>query len=143
MISLLTSILPVALGFIAKLIAVKSQASSDALNLAILATKTNNEALEQARVQSNKESPMAALNRRIIILVILSLLVFISVAPALLDIPTAVPIVDKGFSLLGLEITADKIEYEMVTGIVKMTEIYAFAELIISFYFGSQLAKAR
>lgn len=143
MISLLTSIIPVALGFIGKLIAIKSQASSDALNLAILANKSNNESLEQARVHATKESPMAALNRRIIILVILSLLVFISVAPALLDIPTAVPIVEKGISFLGFDLTADKVEYAMVSGIVKMTEIYTFAELIISFYFGAQLAKGR
>jgi hypothetical protein len=143
MIGLLTNVIPVALGFIAKLIAIKSQASSDALNLAILATKTNNEALEQARVHSFKESPMAALNRRVIIFVILGLVVFSLTAPVFLDVPTVIPTVREGFSLLGFEITPDKVEYVTVRGMMKFDEIFSWATMIVEFYFGAQLAKGR
>jgi len=124
-----------------KLIAIKSKAAQDSLNLAIMANKSNADIINQAREQSNKESPMAALNRRVIIFVILSLIVFSLIAPVVFDIPTAVPIVHEGFSFLGFQFTADEVEYQLVSGLIKYDEIWAFASTIINFYFGSQLAK--
>lgn len=141
MLGLLTNITPIVLGFVMKLIAIKSKASQDALNLAIMANKANNEVIAQAREQSNKESPYAALNRRVIIFVILSLVVFTQVAPVLLDVPTVVPTVIEGFSFFGIELTPSKVEYITVQGMLKLDEIFKWTTLIIEFYFGSQLAK--
>ena len=138
----LLEIAPIMLGFFAKLIAIRSKSQQEALNLAILANKQNQEALTLARQQSNQESPMAAWNRRFSIVVILSLVIFTQVAPVILDVPTVIPVVEKGISFFGLELTPEKTEYITVTGMLKLQEVFNWATLIIEFYFGSQLAKS-
>ena len=128
-------------GYVAKLIAISVKASRDSLNLSIMANKSNNDVIAQAREQSNKESPYAAFNRRVIFFTILMLVVFYVLAPVFLDVPTAVPIVHEGISFLGFDITADVIEYQMVSGLVKYNEIFSWCAMILEFYVGSQVAK--
>jgi hypothetical protein len=143
MISFITSIAPIALGFVAKLIALKSQAASEQQKLMIESMQARNDSINQARAWADKESPMAAWNRRIIILTILGLIIFTQIAPVWFNIPTAIPIVHKGFSILGINLTQDVIEYEVVNGLIKYDEIFAWASMIIEFYFGAQLAKGK
>ena len=81
MIGLLTNIAPIALGFIGKLFALKSQAAAENQKLMIQNLQARNDSVNQARDRADKESPMAAWNRRIIILVILALIIFTQVAP--------------------------------------------------------------
>jgi len=143
MISLLTSVFPILLGFVAKLIALKSQAASEQQKLMIQSLQVRNDSINQARDRADKESPMAAWNRRFIIVVILGLIIFTQVAPVWFDVPTVVPTVVKGFSFFGLQITPDVVEYVTVEGMLKFDEIFKWATMIIEFYFGAQLAKGR
>ena len=143
MMTLFTNIAPIILGFIAKLIALKSQAASEQQKLMIQSLQVRNDSINQARDRADKESPMAAWNRRIIILVILGLVIFTQVAPVWLDVPTVIPTIVKGFSFLGIQLTPDVIEYATVEGLLKMEEIFQWATMIIEFYFGAQLAKGR
>ena len=143
MMALFTSIAPIILGFIAKLIALKSQAASDTQKLMIQSLQVRNESINMARDRADKESPMAAWNRRIIILVILGLVIFTQVAPVWFDVPTVIPTIVKGFSFLGIQLTPDVVEYATVEGLLKMEEIFQWATMIIEFYFGAQLAKGR
>ena len=143
MMALFTSIAPILLGFIAKLIALKSQAASEQQKLMIQSLQVRNDSINQARDRADKESPMAAMNRRIIILVILGLVIFTQVAPVWFDVPTVIPTIVKGFSFLGIQLTPDVIEYATVEGLLKMEEIFQWATMIIEFYFGAQLAKGR
>ena len=143
MISLLTSALPILLGFVAKLIALKSQAASEQQKLMIQSLQVRNDSINQARDRADKESPMVAWNRRFIIVVILGLIIFTQVAPVWFDVPTVVPTVVKGFSFFGLQITPDVVEYVTVEGMLKFDEIFKWATMIIEFYFGAQLAKGR
>jgi len=143
MMALFTSIAPIILGFIAKLIALKSQAASEQQKLMIQSLQVRNDSINQARDRADKESPMAAWNRRIIILVILGLVIFTQVAPVWFDVPTVIPTIVKGFSFLGIQLTPDVIEYATVEGLLKMEEIFQWATMIIEFYFGAQLAKGR
>ena len=140
MISLLTSVAPIALGFVGKLFAMKQHANAEQQKLMIQAMQAQNASINQAREIAAKESPFAAMNRRIIILVILGLLVAIQFAP-LAGLDTVIPTVTEGFSILGIKLGADITTYETVSGMVKNPEVYAFAEMIISFFFGAQLAK--
>jgi len=140
MISLLTSVAPIALGFVAKLFAMKQHANSEQQKLMIQAMQVNNQSINMAREAAAKESPFAAMNRRIVILVVLGLLVTIQFAPVL-GFDTVIPTIQEGFSVLGIKLTSDTTTYETVSGMVKNPEIYSFAELLISFFFGSQLAK--
>jgi len=143
MMSLLTSALPILLGFVAKLFALRSQANSENQKLMIQSLNARNTSINQARDRADKESPMAAWNRRFIIIVILGLIIFTQVAPVLWDVPTVVPTVIKGFSFLGFQFTPDVVEYVTVEGMLKFDEIFKWATMIIEFYFGAQLAKGK
>ena len=143
MIALLTNVAPIALGFVAKLFALKSQAAQEQQKLMIQNLQVRNDFINQARDRADKESPMAALNRRVIIFVILGLVIFTQVAPVFWDIPTVIPTITEGFSVLGFQLTADTIEYVTVEGMLKFDEIFRWATMIIEFYFGAQLAKGK
>ena len=143
MIGFLTNIAPIALGFVAKLFALKSQAAQEQQKMMIQNLQVRNDSINQARDRADKESPMAAMNRRIIILTILALVIFTQVAPVFWDIPTVIPTVIKGFNVLGFQLTPDVVEYVTVEGMLKFDEIFGWATMIIEFYFGAQLAKGR
>ena len=143
MIGFLTNIAPIALGFVAKLLALKSQAAQEQQKMMIENLQVRNESINQARSMAQKESPMAAMNRRIIILTILALVIFTQVAPVFWDVPTVIPTVIKGANILGLQLTPDVIEYVTVEGMLKFDEIFRWATIIIEFYFGAQLEKGR
>ena len=143
MIGFLTNVPPIALGFVAKLFALKSQAAQEQQKLMIQNLQVRNDSINQARDRADKESPMAAMNRRIIILTILALVIFTQVAPVFWDIPTVIPTVTEGFDILGIQLTPDVIEYVSVEGMLKFDEIFGWATMIIEFYFGAQLAKGR
>jgi hypothetical protein len=143
MIALLTNVAPIILGFVAKLFALKSQAASENQKLMIQSLQVRNDSINMARDRADKESPMAALNRRVIIFVILALVIFTQVAPVWFDVPTVIPTVIKGTSILGLQLTPDVIEYVTVEGMLRFDEIFKWATMIIEFYFGAQLAKGR
>ena len=143
MIGFLTNIAPIALGFVAKLFALKSQAAQEQQKMMIQNLQVRNDSINQARDRADKESPMAAMNRRIIILTILALVIFTQVAPVFWDIPTVLPTVIEGFNVLGFQLTPDVVEYVTVEGMLKFDEIFGWATMIIEFYFGAQLAKGR
>jgi len=143
MIGFLTNIAPIALGFVAKLFALKSQAAQEQQKMMIQNLQVRNDSINQARDRADKESPMAAINRRIIILTILALVIFTQVAPVFWDIPTVIPTVIEGFNVLGFQLTPDVVEYVTVEGMLKFDEIFGWATMIIEFYFGAQLAKGR
>ena len=143
MIAFLSNVAPIALGFVAKLFALKSQAAQEQQKLMIQSLQVRNDSINMARDRADKESPMAAMNRRIIILTILALVIFTQVAPVFWDIPTVIPTVIEGFSVLGFQLTPDVVEYVTVEGMLKFDEIFRWATMIIEFYFGAQLAKGR
>ena len=143
MIAFLTNVAPIMLGFIGKLFALKSQAASENQKLMIQSLQVRNDSINMARDRADKESPMAAWNRRIIILVILGLVIFTQVAPVWFNVPTVIPTVIEGFSFLGIQLTPDEIEYITVDGMLKFDEIFKWATMIIEFYFGAQLAKGK
>ena len=97
--------------------------------------------IDKAREAAKSESPWAALNRRVIIFVLLGIIVFTQVAPVFLDVPTVIPTLIKGSSFLGFDITPDKIEYITVKGMLKLDEVFKWTTIIVEFYFGAQLAK--
>ena len=145
MIALLTNIAPIALGFIGKLFALKSQAAAENQKLMMQQFAVRDKSINDARDRADKESPMAALNRRVIIFVILSLIIFTQVAPVFFNVPTVVPTVIEGASILGFELTPDTIEYVTVQAgaVLKFDEVFAWATMIIEFYFGAQLSKGK
>ncbi len=141
MISLLTNVAPIIMGFIMKLMAIKSKAATDLQKLQIEALSARAEQVDKAREAAKSESPWAALNRRVIIFVLLGIIVFTQVAPVFLDVPTVIPTIIKGSSFLGFDITPDKIEYITVKGMLKLDEVFKWTTIIVEFYFGAQLAK--
>jgi hypothetical protein len=145
MIAFITNVAPIMLGFVGKLFALKSQAATEQQKLMIQSLQVRNDSINMARDRADKESPMAAMNRRIIILVILALIIFTQIAPVFFDVPTVIPTVIEGASILGFQLTPDVIEYVKVEAgaVLKMDEIFGWATMIIEFYFGAQLAKGK
>ena len=145
MIGFLTNIAPIALGFVAKLFALKSQAAQEQQKLMIQSLQVRNDSINMARDRADKESPMAALNRRVIIFVILALIIFTQVAPVWFDVPTVIPTIIEGTKILGFQLTPDVVEYVTIQAgsVLKMDEIFGWATMIIEFYFGAQLAKGK
>ncbi len=144
MIAFLTNIAPIALGFLAKLFALKQHAASENQKLMMQGLQARNDSINMARDRADRESPMAALNRRVIIFVILAMVVFTQVAPVFFNVPTIVPVTKEGWNLLGfIQITPDVVEYVKLEAgsVVKMQELMSWCSLIIEFYFGAQLAK--
>ena len=143
MITILTNAAPILLGFFSKLLALRSQAASDNQKLMLESFAAKNKSINKARDAADKESPMAAWNRRFIIISILGLIIFTQVAPVLFNVETVIPTVKEGFSLLGFNITPDQIEYVTVRGLIKFDEVFTWATMIVEFYFGAQLAKGK
>lgn len=143
MMSLMVNMLPIIGGFVLKIFALNQQSKQDQQTqmLDVLAVRSQN--IQVARDAASKESPMAALNRRVIIFVILGIVIFTQVAPVIWNVDTVIPTVREGFSLLGFQITADEVEYVTVKGMLKLNEVFSWATMIIEFYFGAQLAKGR
>ena len=111
MIAFLTNVAPIMLGFVGKLFALKSQAAQEQQKMMIQNLQVRNASINQARDRADKESPMAAMKRRIIILVILALIIFTQIAPVFFDVPTVIPTIIEGTSFLGIQLTPDVIEY--------------------------------
>ncbi len=143
MITLLTNAIPVVLGFLAKLTAIKTQLAADNQKLMVEALMVKADAINQAREAQQKESPYSAFTRRVFIFVVLGMVVFMVVAPALLDIQTVIPVVREGFSFLGFEITPDKTEFITVKGMLLLEEVRAVFVMIAEMFFGATLAKSR
>ena len=145
MIGFITNIAPIMLGFVGKLFALKSQAAAESQKLMIQNLQARNDSINQARDRADIESPMAAMNRRIIILVILALIIFTQVAPVWFNVPTVIPTLTEGFSFFGIQFTPDIIDYVTIQAgsVLKMDEIFGWATMIIEFYFGAQLAKGK
>ena len=141
MISILTHIIPIALGFFAKLMAIKSKQAHDQQTLMLQALSAKSVEIDKAREASNKESPMAAWNRRFLIIVILALVAIYPLA-GILGIETIIPVEVKGWSFFGLFEIGGGTVMETVKGLYKFDEIFQWATLIIEFYFGGQLAKS-
>ena len=145
MIGFLTNVAPIMLGFVGKLFALKQQAAAENQKLMMQQFAAKDKSINDARDRADKESPMAAMNRRVIILVILALIIFTQIAPVIWDVPTIIPTIIEGQSILGFQLTPDVIDYVMVEAgaVLKMDEIFGWATMIIEFYFGAQLAKGR
>ena len=141
MINLLTHLIPIALGFFAKLAAIKSRQAHDEQKLMLQALSAKSVEIDKARDQSNKESSMAAWNRRFLIVVILALVAIYPLA-GILGIETIIPVTTEGFNFLGLFEIGGGTTLETVSGLYKFDEIFQWATIIIEFYFGGQLAKS-
>ena len=140
MTSLFTHLIPIALGFLAKLMAIKSKQSHDEQKLMLQALSAKSTQIDKARENANKESSMAAWNRRFLIVVILALVAVYPLA-GMFGIETVIPVTTEGFNLFGLFEIGGGTTLQTVTGLYKFDEIFQWATIIIEFYFGGQLAK--
>ena len=143
MIGVITNLIPIAMGFITKLVAVNMQQKAEQQKMMLENMAARESSIDKAREQANKESPMAAMNRRIIFLTILFLIVIYVTAPLFFDIKTAIPVIEKGTSILGFELTSDRTTYTIIDQgtMVKYDEVFRWAAMVVEFYVGTQAAK--
>lgn len=140
MLGILQHLIPIALGFFAKLAAIKSAQAHEQQKLLLASLNFRSKQIDLAREQSLKESPFAAWNRRILIFVILALVAIYPLA-GVFGVDTVVKTTSEGFSFLGLFTIGGGETFTTIKGLYKFDEIFAWATLIVEFYFGGQLAK--
>ena len=140
MMTILTNVLPILGGFMMKLFALNQANKRETQTMQLEALMAKNNVINDARKHAEKESPMASMNRRIIILTILALIIFTQVAPVFMDVATVIPVVEKSSGFLGFG-GGETTTFVPVEGLVKYEEIFKWASMIIEFYFGAQLAK--
>lgn len=145
MMAVLTNLVPIILGFVTKLVAINMQQKADQQKMMLESMSARSTEIDKAREHANKESPFSAMNRRIIFLTILGFIVVYVTAPLFFDVKTAIPIVEKGTSLFGFELTQDKTTYTIVDNgtLVKYDEVFHWAAMVVEFYVGTQAAKSR
>jgi len=138
--TILTHLIPIILGFIAKLTAIKSAQAHEQQKLMLANLAARSKQIDSAREVAATESPFAAWNRRILILVILSLVAIYPLA-GIFGVDTVVRSTSEGFSFLGLFSIGGGETFTTIKGLYKFDEIFQWATLIVEFYFGGQLAK--
>ena len=143
MVGILTNMLPIIMGFVSKLIAENMKQKAEQQKMLLQAMGAREESLDKAREFSKNESAAAAFTRRVIFFTILALIVVYVLAPVIFDVQTVIPVIEKGTSFLGFEITSDKTTFVPVDGMVKYDEVFKWASMIIEFYVGSQVGKTR
>ena len=137
---ILTHLIPIALGFIAKLTAIKSAQAHETQKMMMAQFTAKTEQIDKAREQSMQESPLAAWNRRILILVILALVAVYPLA-GVFGVDTVVKSTSEGVNILGLFSIGGGETFTTIKGLYKFDEIFQWATMIVEFYFGGQLAK--
>jgi uncharacterized membrane protein YidH (DUF202 family) len=140
MLGLLQHLIPIALGFVAKLTAIKSAQNHETQKMMMAQFTAKTEQIDKARETAANESPFAAWNRRILILVILSLVAIYPLA-GIFGVDTVVKTTSSGVSLLGLVEFGGGESFTTLKGLYKFDEIFQWATMIVEFYFGGQLAK--
>ena len=143
MVAILTNMLPILMGFVSKLIAENMKQKAEQQKLMLQAMGAREQALNDAREYAKTESAAAAFTRRVIFFTILALIVVYVLAPVIFDVQTVIPVVEKGVSILGFELTGDTTTFVPVDGMVKYEEVFRWASMIIEFYVGSQVGKTR
>ena len=124
MLTLLQHIIPIALGFFAKLLAIKSQQAHDQQQLMLQALAAKSEQIDKAREFSKDESPMAAWNRRILMLIILALVAVYPIA-GLIGVDTVIEVKEEPSSFFfGLFEWGGATHFETVKGLFKFDEIF-------------------
>jgi hypothetical protein len=137
---ILTHLIPIALGFIAKLTAIKSAQAHETQKMMMAQFAVKDKQIDKAREQSMQESPFAAWNRRILILVILALVAVYPLA-GVFGVDTVVKTTSEGVNILGLFSFGGGEAFHTIKGLYKFDEIFQWATMIVEFYFGGQLAK--
>lgn len=143
MTGLLTHVIPLIGGYFMKLIAINQENKSQErmLEKELLILSLGGKA--DARKAEREESPMSAFNRRVFIFSAIALFAFVQTVPVFFDVPTVVPTVREGFSLLGIQITPDEVEYVTVKGMLLIQETRSVFAMIAELWFGGQMAKGR
>jgi hypothetical protein len=141
MIALLTNIIPIALGFFAKLSAIKSQSNSDYQKLVIETLSAKNKNINSAREFSKTESKSAQWFRRSVVFILLSFVSFYIAAP-FFGIDLVIQTNKTTSYLFGL-IEFSYPGFKTISGLFKFDEIFSWVTMIIEFYFGGQLAKGK
>ena len=140
MIAVLTNILPIIVGFFAKLIAIRSKAQSDIMKMAILGNKAEEASRDAAR---SYDTPAAAFNRRTLIWFLMAMIGLVVAGGAFLDVPVFVEQEIAGASyLFGLFQEAAKTEWIEISGIVAHEDLWKWMTMIMELYFGASLAKS-
>lgn len=139
MFALLTNLIPLVLGFIGKMMSMRSQDKADEQKLILQALSAKNNVLESAR---KYDTPASAGNRRAILWFLISVIFVFVVGYAVFDVPIYVEQITPSSSyLFGLFETKESVDWIKIEGIPAFDKVFGWMTMIIEFWFGAQVAK--
>ena len=139
MISILTHIIPIALGFIAKLLALKAEDNKQRQEMMIKALSAQNQSLDMAR---KYDTPVANASRRLLLWFLMAAIMLSMLGYVAFDAPIYVEQVVKDPSFLfGLIGGGEHIEWKEIRGIPSFQELFVWMQILIEFWFGATLAR--
>jgi len=139
MITLLSHILPIALGFIAKLTALKAEDNKQRQELMIKALAAQNQSFDSAR---KYDTPASNASRRLLLWFLMFAISLSMLGYAVFDVPIYIEQVIKEPSyLFGLLGGGEHTEWIKIQGIPAFAELFQWMTVIIEMYFGATLAR--
>jgi len=139
MLEALPHLLSIALGFFAKLIALKTEDAKNREQLMLNALAAQQGAYADAR---SYDTPAARANRRLLIWFIMVAVMASVLGYAVLDVPVYVEQVTQEPSyFFGLIGGGERVEWVKIEGIPTFEEIFRWGTMIFEMLFGAQLAR--
>ena len=139
MLAILQHIIPIALGFVAKLLALKAEDNKQRQEMMIKALAAQNQSIDVAR---KYDTPAANASRRLLLWFVLGAIMITIVGYVIFDAPIYVEeVVQEPSYFFGLLGGGERIEWRKIEGIPAFDEIFQAFSVIIELYFGATLAR--
>jgi len=139
MIEALPHLASIALGFFAKLMAIKSEDAKNREQLMLNALAVQSGAYVEAR---SYDTPSAKFNRRLLIWFIMVAVMVSVMGYAVLGVPVYVEqVIQEPSYLFGLIGGGERVEWVKIEGIPTFQEIFRWGTMIFEMLFGAQLAR--
>jgi len=139
MIEALPHLLNIGLGFIARMVAIKSTAQSETMDVALKALVAREGAVAEAR---KYDSPAANASRRTLLWFVMIAIMISIVGYMITGTPIYVEQIVKDPSFLfGLFGGGERIEWVKIEGIPSYQEFFQWGTMLFELYFGSTLAR--
>ena len=141
MFTLITNLIPIILGAITKLVAIRSQNASDQQKMMIEAMANRANITQEIR---SSDTPASAANRRALLWFLMAMVATVVVGGAIFSSPIYVEQVQKGLSLFGIiDIVPDSLEWiKLEAGsIVAFDEVFVWMSILIEFMLGASIVR--
>lgn len=139
MLAILQHSIPITLGFVGKLLALKAEDNKQRQEMMIKALAAQNQSIDVAR---KYDTPAANASRRLLLWFLMLAIMFSMVGYVVTGSPIYVEQVVKDPSFLfGLIGGGEHVEWVKIEGIPSFEELFIWMQVLVEFWFGATLAR--